>query len=241
MEVFKKAVDLLNQGQFKEVIKLISEFLDENPKYKTIDYYHFANPIEEILFDIYIEKIDGVKTLELGENLEELYHVYSIAYDAIGDKESAEKYLLTAHSINPVSAPILMRLCEHYQSVNKEEMIKEYALDIMKYTYDSDLLVSSYFKLADYYYHTNQEMELYDHLLSFFMLLKSGEAMGDGSEDIKYLEEHGVQVGFNKEVVAILMYLYDTHKKQGLEGTSAYFKNILDGIFDFTGYLNGFR
>ena len=113
---------------------MISGFLDENPQYKTIDYYHFANPIEEILFDVYLGKIDSVKTLELDENLDELYIVYSIAYNALGDEKNSEKYLKIANKINPVSASILMRLCEHYQSQNKEEKLKDLALHIMKYT-----------------------------------------------------------------------------------------------------------
>lgn len=241
MEIFDEAVNLLNSGNFSQAIALISNFLDENPQYKTIDYYHFSNPIEEILFDVYIGKIDEVKTLDLEENLDELYHVYSNAFAASGDIDSAEKYLIIANQINPVSCPVLMQLCELYQSKNEEHKIRNFALDIMKYTYDSELLVSSYFKLADYYYHTNQEMELYNHLLSFYMQLRTGESMGNPCEDIKYLEEHDVQVGFNPEVLQIVLYLFDIHTKQGLEGTSAYFKNILGEIIEFTNSLNELR
>ena len=84
MEIFDEAVNLLNSGNFSKTIALISNFLDENSQYKTIDYYHFSNPIEEILFDVYIGKIDEVKTLNLEENLDEIYHVYSIAFGASG-------------------------------------------------------------------------------------------------------------------------------------------------------------
>ena len=175
------------------------------------------------------------------ENLDELYHVYAIAFGAIGDIENAEKYLKIANKINPVSTLVLMRLCEHYQSKNEEHKLKELALDIMKYTYDSEILVSSYFKLADYYYHTNQEMELYNHLLNFYMQLRTGENMGNVSEDIKYLTEHDIQVGFNPEVLQILLYLIDLHTKQGMEGTAEYFKHILNGIVEFTNSLNELR
>ena len=241
MEIFDEALNLLNSGNFSQVISLISNFLDENPQYKTIDYYHFSNPIEEILFDVYIGKIEEVKILDLEENLDEIYHVYSIAFDEIGDIENAEKYLKIANQINPVSCPILMRLCEHYQAKNEESKIKDFALDIMKYTYDSELLISSYFKLADYYYHTNQEMELYEHLLSFYMHLRTWENMEDVSKDMKYLEEHDVQVGFNPEVLQILIYLIDVHTKQGLESTAGYFKNIFGEMIEFTNSLNELR
>ena len=241
MEVFNEAVNLLNSGKFNEVIDYINNYLNENPQYKTIDYHHFSNPIEEILFDVYVGKIDEVKVLDLEDNLDEIYHVLAIAYDAVGDKGNSEKYLKIANRINPVSCPVLMRLCEHYQSKNEEHMIKDFALDIMKYSYNTDLLVSSYFKLADYYYHTNQEMELYDHLLSFFMQLKAGESTGDVSEDIKYLEGHGVQVGFNPEVINIVAYLLDQHTKQGFEGTAGYFRNILENTASFTSFLNDLR
>ena len=33
--------------------------------------------------------------------------------------------------------------------------------------YGNDILTSSYFKLADYLYHTNQNMELYNHCLLY--------------------------------------------------------------------------
>lgn len=238
MEVFNEAANLLNSGKFNEVIEYINKYLDENPQFKTIDYHHFSNPIEEILFDVYVGKIDEVKVLDLKDNLDEIYHVLAIAYDAIGDKENSEKFLKIANRINPVSCPILMRLCEHYQSKNEEHMIKDFALDIMTYSYNTDLLVSSYFKLADYYYHTNQEMELYDHLLHFFVQLKSGEDGENVADDIKYIEEHGIQVGFNPEVINILMYLLDLHTKEGLEGTAEYFRNILGGIVEFAKFLN---
>ena len=241
MEVFNEAMSLLNAGKFNETIEFISNYLDENPNYKTIDYFHFSNPIEEILFDVYLGKIDEVKVLDFKDNLDEIYHIYAIAYGAIGDDENALKHLKIANQINPVSCPILMRLCEHYQSKNEEHMIKDLALDIMKYTYDSALLTSSYFKLADYYYHTNQEMELYDHLLNFFIHLKSGEDGNDASEDIIYLQEHGIQVGFNPEVVNILLYLYDLHTKQGLEGTAEYFKNILGEVVEFSKFLEDLK
>ncbi len=241
MEIFDEALNLLNSGNFSQVISLISNFLDENPQYKTIDYYHFSNPIEEILFDVYIGKIEEVKILDLGENLDEIYHVYSIAFGGIGDIENAEKYLKIANQINPVSCPVLMRLCEHYQAKNEENKIRDFALDIMKYTYERELLISSYFKLADYYYHTNQEMELYEHLLSFYIHVRTWENMEDVSEDMKYLEEHDVQVGFNPEVLQILIYLIDVHTKQGLESTVAYFKNIFGEMIEFTNSLNELR
>lgn len=103
----------------------------------------------------------------------------------------------------------------------------------MKYTYETDLLVSSYFKLADYYYHTNQEMELYDHLFNFYMQIRTGENMGNVSEDIRYLKSHGVQVGFNDEIVKILLYLIEVHTQQNMPNVVEYFNNILNEILEF--------
>lgn len=48
MEFLEEIINMLNKGNFEDVITKISNFLDENPHYKTIDYYHFANPLEEL-------------------------------------------------------------------------------------------------------------------------------------------------------------------------------------------------
>ena len=147
--------------------------------------------------------------------------------------DEAEKYLKIAHEINPVSPPILMRLCEFYQQKHQEEKLKEYVCDIFKYTYDTELLISNYFKLADYLFHTNQNVELYDHLFNFFMFLKSGEETKPVKEDIKYFRDHDVPVGINMEIIKILLYLIDVHTKQGMENAAQYFKNILVEVSDF--------
>ena len=48
MEFLENIISSLNSGKFQEVIESIGDFLDKNPAYKTIDYYHFANPLEEL-------------------------------------------------------------------------------------------------------------------------------------------------------------------------------------------------
>lgn len=50
MEFLEEIINMLNKCNFEDVITKISNFLDENPHYKTIDYYHFANPLEELMF-----------------------------------------------------------------------------------------------------------------------------------------------------------------------------------------------
>ena len=49
-EFLEEIINMLNKCNFEDVITKISNFLDENPHYKTIDYYHFANPLEELMF-----------------------------------------------------------------------------------------------------------------------------------------------------------------------------------------------
>ena len=233
MELLKQIIELLNAGKTDEVIVEITSFLNENPKYKTIDYYHFANPIEEILYSVYIGNIESIKQLSLDEPLEEIYVIYSIAHMIQGNSNEAEKYLKIALEINPVSAPVLMRICEFYQQEHREEKIKEYVCDIFRYAYDTELLISAYFKLADYFYHTNQNIELYDHLLNFFMFLKSGEEDKSLKEDIKCFRDNNVPVGINIEIIKILLYLIDVHTKQGMESTAKYFENILGEVAGF--------
>ena len=76
-----------------EIIDSIGDFLDENPAYKTIDYHHFANPLEEMLFDNYLGNFESIKTLDLDKPLEDIYTIYSIAYINLGQINEAEKYL----------------------------------------------------------------------------------------------------------------------------------------------------
>lgn len=234
MEFFDELMKTLDAGKHNVVIDKITSFLNENPEYKTIDYYHFANPIEEILYNEYLGEFDSIKKID--KPLEDLYIIYAMAYIKSNDLENGEKYLKIANKINPVSARILMNLSNLYQQKNEEEKLKELAMDIMKYTYEVDLLKSSYFKLADYYYHTNQEPELYNHLLSFYMQIATGE-IGNISEDIKYLKNHSIQIGFNSEIIKILMYLIDVFTQQGMKNVVNYFKNILNEIIEFNKYL----
>lgn len=233
MEFLDQIIELVNTGKSDEVIDRVDSFLDENPQYKTIDYHHFANPIEEILYSVYLGDIESIKLLDLDEPLEEVYVVYSIAHMIQGKVDEAEKYLKIALEINPVSAPILMRLCELCQQQHQEEKLKGYVCDIFKYTYDTQILTSNYFKLADYLFHTNQNIELYDHLFNFFMFLKSGEAQKPVKDDIKYFRDNDVPVGINIEIIKILLYLIDVHTQQGMENAAGYFKSILAEVSDF--------
>ena len=233
MELRNETINLLNSGKTQDVIDKITQFLDENPEYKTIDYYHFSNPIEEILFDIYVDKIDNIKQLGLDEPLDEIYHIYAIAHASQGKPDLALKYLKTANRINPVSAPILMRIIEFHQQRHEEEKIKPYVCDIFRYSYDVELIVSNYFKLADYLFHTNKNIELYDHLFNFFMFLKSDEEEKPVREDIEFFRKNNVPVGVNIEIIRILFYLIDVHTKQDLKATAEYFNNILWEVSDF--------
>ena len=236
MEFLNEIIELLNSGKAEEVIDKIDDYLEKHSEYKTIDYYHFANPLEVILFDENVADLQSVKTLD--EPLEEIYTIYSIAHMNLGMLDEAEKYLKIANQINPVSAPILMRLCEFYQARHQEEKLKELSCDIFKYAYDVELLTSNYFKLADYLYHTNKNMELYDHLFNLYIFLKSDEEMKPVSDDVKYLKENNIPVGASKEVLMILMYLIDVHTKQNMLATADYFKNIFNELAEFTKYLN---
>ncbi len=237
MEFLENIINLINSGNFDTVITEIDEFFEKNPQYKTIDYCHFANPIEEILFDVYVGEIENVKTLNLDEPLEEIYHIYAISKLSMGDVECCEKYLKIANQINPVSSQVLMALCEFYQNQNHEEKIKPYVCDIFKYAYDVELIISNYFKLADYLFHTNKNPELYDHLFNFFLYLKSGDEEKPVRDDIEYFRAHDVPVGINMEIIRILFYLIDVHEKQGMPNAVEYFKNILSEVSQFNEML----
>ena len=238
MEFLNQIISQLNEGEFQMVIDDVNDFLDENPHYKKIDYYHFANPLEELLFDEYVGNLESVKTLDLDEQLEEVYVIFAIAHMGMGNLDEAEKYLKIANQINPVSALILMRLCELYQQKHQEEKLKDLTCDIFRYAYDVELLISNYFKLADYLYHTNQNMELYDHLFNFFMFLKSGDEMKPVSDDVKYFKKNNIQLGANKEIFMMLMYLIDVHTQQNMPNSAQYFKDIFNDLAGFTKYVN---
>ncbi|MBQ9159771.1 MAG: hypothetical protein IJ122_00420 [Methanobrevibacter sp.] len=238
MEILDEIIDMLNAGEFNKVTAKIGEFLNQNPGYKKIDYYHFSNPLEELLFNENIKDIFSVKTLELDEPLEEIYTIYSIAHMNLGNMDEAEKYLKIANQINPVSAPILMRLCELYQQKHEEEKLIDLTFDIFKYAYERELIVSNYFKLADYLYHTNQNMELYDHLFNFFMFLRAGEGQHPAGEDVEYFKKHDIPVGVNPEILSMLLYLADYHTKENMPNSARYFKEIYRELYDFNKYLD---
>lgn len=237
MEIITRIVDLLNSGEFNDVVNLITEFLNSNLEYKTIDYYHFANPIEELLYESYICETDSIKKLNLNEPLDEIYMFYALGFLNLHDLDNALKYMKIANKINPVSSEILMRLCEIYQQRDEESQLKPLIDDIFKYVYDKQLLISNYFKLADYLFHTYQNMELYDHLFNFFIFLQVGESEKPVKEDIEYFKKNSVPVGFNPEIIKILIKLYDNYSKQGMINACEYFENILNEIIEFNTYL----
>lgn len=233
MEFLQDIMNLLQSGEYEKTIDTINDFLDENPHYRTIDYHHFANPIEEILYDIYVDKIGDAKLLPLDENLEDVYQMLAIAHSEIGNLDEALKNLKIANRINPVSSIILMRIVEIYQQRHEEDKIKPYVCDIFKYAYDTELVTSNYFKLADYLYHTNKNIELYDHLFNFFMFLKSDEQSKPVKEDIEYFRANNVPVGVNMEIIKILFYLIEVHKQQDMPHAVEYFSDILWEVSDY--------
>lgn len=238
MEFLGEMINLLNSGEFQKIKDKVDDFLDENPSYKTVDYHHFANPLEEIIYDNYFGNLESNKTLGLNEPLEDIYAIYSIALMNLNQIDEAEKYFKLANQINPVSAPILIRLCEFYQLNHEEEKLKDLCCDIFKYAYDIDILVSNYFKFADYLYHTNQNMELYNHLLNFYMFLKSGEEQKPVKEDIIYFRQNNIPVGVNPKIIQILTYLISIYRQNNMLNIVEYFKNILDKVSEFNYYLN---
>lgn len=238
MEFLNEIIGLVNSGKFEDVIDRVDSFLDENPQYKTIDYYHFANPLEEILFDHYVGEIDSVRKLNLDEPLEEIYTIYAIAHMALARTDEAERYLKIANRINPVSATILMRMCRFYQENHQESNLGNLSMDIFRYAYDVETLTSNYFIYADYLFHTNQDMELYGHLLNFYVYLRSGEEDKPVSEDVRYFKENGFQLGANTEVLMMLMYLIDVHEKQNKANAAGYFRTIFNELAEFTKTLN---
>ena len=156
----------------------------------------------------------------------------------VGKMDESEKYLKMANKINPVSAKILMRLCVFYQEKHEEEKLKDLSCDIFRYAYDVEIITSNYFKLADYLYHTNQNMELYDHLFNFYMFLRTDEEQKPVKEDVKYFKENNIQVGVNPEILMMLMYLIEVHTQQNMLNAAEYFKNMFNELAEFTKYLN---
>lgn len=50
-------------------------------------------------------------------------------------------------------------------------------------------------------------MELYNHLFTFSVFLKSGEEQKPVKEDIIYFSQNNIQVGVNPKIIQLLMYL----------------------------------
>ena len=106
---------------------------------------------------------------------------------------------------------------------------------------DARRLVNQFQELptpSDYLFHTNQNMELYDHLFNFYMFLRSGEEQNPVNDDVKYFKENDIQVGANPEILMMLMYLIDVHTQQNMPNAAQYFKNIFNELAEFTKYLN---
>lgn len=64
-----------------------------------------------------------------------------------------------------------------------------------------------------------------------------GESEKPVKEDIEYFKKNSVPVGFNPEIIKILIKLYDNYSKQGMINACEYFENILNEIIEFNTYL----
>ena len=227
----------LKNENFKIVVEMILEFIDNHPQYVNCDSYSFANPIEKALYALYIEDIDEINVLPINERLDQLYYYLGLSYFYLNDFENSEKYLTIANEINPVSAPILNQLCLIYQEKHDFKKVKRVVDDLFNYVYDKDILISTYFKLSDYHYHFTNNFEIYKHLFNFYTFLVSGQDMGNVSDDLAYFKQNDIQIGFNISILQLSANLYEEANEKNLENISNYFKDFFENLAEFNNYL----
>ena len=76
------------------------------------------------------------------------------------------------------------------------------------------------------------------YLLNFYLFLRSGEEQTPVGDEVKYFKENNIQLGANREIFMMLMYLIEVHEQKNMPGAAEYFKNIFNELAGLTKYVN---
>ena len=159
-ETLIEAEFYIQNNDYETALKKIDTFIKTQPKLYENDeineYHSFSNPLEELIFNEFIGCKKELRYIPDNQPLEELYYAYGFLLRNAACLDEAEDALKEALRINPVSAKIILELCDIYKmrapTFNKFYF---YTMDALRYAYSGYELAQSYRNLGFYYYEEN--------------------------------------------------------------------------------------
>ena len=150
----------IENGNYEVPLNKLDSFMETFPGMfeddKVSEYHYFTNPLEEMIFRKYIGAKKQMRYIPDNQPLLDLYYVYGFLLLESKQYDKAEIYLKKALKINPVSARIILELCEifkiHTYTYN-EYFIR--TSDALKYAYYPQDIARCYRNLAYYYIEEN--------------------------------------------------------------------------------------
>lgn len=249
MDILNEVSEFIEVGDYETALDKLSIFMDSLPIMfeddKVSEYHSFTNPLEEILFREYIGAEKEVRLIPDNEPLLDLYYIYGFLLFEKNQYKKAEESLKKAKKINPVSARIILELCEIYKirtpSFNKFYI---YTTEALKYSYYPQDIARCYRNLG-YYYIEENKFDIAVALLKYSMnfelsitaynelhyIESKGQNINLSKEEVnRLLESANIQIGVNPFILKTLYDLAEEYEQNKLYNQSLYFYELLNNI-----------
>lgn len=232
----EKRVDWRKEVKINRINKDIKDEIDEK------EYHSFLNPLEEILFYQYIGLKHQLVYIPFNEPLFDLYYIYGTLLLENDDYAKAEKYLLKALRINPVSSKTILSLADIYKSKTRTyNRFFLYNVDALKFAYKNEDIARAYRNFGFFYVEENQldiAAAFYDYSLNYdfnkqaFRELEYLKSRGinteiDSKEAKRIIESKNIQVGTNPFILDTLKIICTDLEKRKYYSGALYFYRIL--------------
>lgn len=251
MDILNEVSQFIEVGDYEKALDKLDSFMKSFPGMfeddKVSEYHNFTSPLEEILFRTYIGAEKEVRLIPDNVPLLDLYYIYGFLLFEKNQYEKAEESLKKAKKINPVSARIILELCEIYKirtpSFNKFYI---YTTEALRYSYYPQDLARCYRNLGYYYIEENKldiAAALFKYSMNFELSIMAynelhyieskGQSINLSKEEVdELLESSNIQIGVNPFIITTLYELADEYEQNKLYNQSLYFYELLNSITD---------
>ncbi len=226
--------ELYKNEEFEQVIEEISKIIYSHPDYLAGNYLSFGNRFEK---EIYKKYFNLDETLIFDKfNLSELFHVYALSFLSTNKVNEAKMYLKIANKINPVSSPVLIHLCYIYFIERDFNRVKEISNKILKFNYYPDILFQNYFYLLQSEF--DRTAYKYSMIFESEIDFNSSEYVESLEKTLIYLNQWGIQIGYNCEIMDISKDLYDEAVLNESDDLD-FLNNLYRHIYGHNSFLKG--
>ena len=249
MDILNEVSQFIEVGDYETALDKLDAFMNGFPGMfeddRVSEYHSFTNPLEEILFREYIGAEKEVRLIPDNEPLLDLYYVYGFLLFEKSQYQKAEESLKKAKKINPVSARIILELCEIYKmhtpSFNKFYI---YTTEALRYSYYPQDIARCYRNLG-YYYIEENKLDVAVAMLKYSMnfelsimaynelhyIESKGQDINLSREEVdELLESTNIQIGVNPFILKTLYELAKEYEQNKLYNQSLYFYELLNNI-----------